>query len=79
MTILTFVDAGRIYRWKKIYRKGSSGIKKKRHSLSLHFYMLYVMEFLDKIRKVLLLLRLSVYHHGLQWEDRMISYSMVKT
>ncbi|KYN16315.1 hypothetical protein ALC57_11433 [Trachymyrmex cornetzi] len=40
-----------IYHWKAIYREGI--VEKRSHSLSLHFYVSYAMEFLDKIRKVL--------------------------
>jgi len=60
--------SARIYRWKEIYREGSS-VKKRNHSLSLHFYMLHVMEFLDKIRKVLRFLAECLSHYGLQWDD----------
>ncbi|KYQ47515.1 hypothetical protein ALC60_13462 [Trachymyrmex zeteki] len=45
--------SARIYRWKEIYCEGSSGVEKRSHSLSLHFYMSHAMEFLDIIEKAL--------------------------
>ena len=56
--------------------EGSSGIEKRSHSLSLHFYPM-PWNFLTKFEKYCASW-LSAYHHGLQQENGMIPYSMTK-
>jgi len=63
--IVPICGSARIYRWKEICCEGSSGVEKKSYSFSLYFYMFHAMELFDKIRKIL---RLSTYHHELQWK-----------
>ena len=63
----------RIYRWKEIYREGSDGVEKRNHSLIIFLHMPW--NFLTKSEKDC---ASWLSHHGLQWEERMIPYSMLK-
>jgi len=65
---------GKDSRWEEICCEGSGGAEKEDHSLTLHFCNSFTMESSYKIRKVLCFL--VVNHHGLQWENGMVPYSM---
>jgi len=71
MIISTFVDLQGFIVGKKFIMKEVAALRK--GAILSHFCMPHVMEFLDKIRKILHFLK-SAYHHGLQWEDGMIQH-----
>ena len=64
----------RIYRWKEIYCERSDDIEKRNHSLITFLHVpCYGISWQNPKKTVL-----PGWVHGLQWEDRMIPYSMVK-
>jgi len=65
----------RIYRRKEIYHEGSDGVEKRNYSLITFLHVPW--NFLTKSEKDCAFW-LSACHHGLQWKDGMILYSMVK-
>jgi len=54
---------------KKIYHEGNDSVKERSYFLLLHFYMFSIMEFLDKIRKILCLLAECLSIAIGRWDD----------
>jgi len=69
--------SARIHRWEEICREGSGSVEKRDRSLTLHFCEPISWDLLIESKKFYASW-LIANHHGLQWKDGMIPYSIAK-